>query len=180
LVDLVAVCDRLGVGLAARIAALAALGLRQQGVDLLGDRIAFHPEANRGVSQQCAADQAQQQDGDNGNQHQTHSLINPVKPMNASDIRPAVIRPMAGPWKDLGTSAMAMRSRRAANSTSTREKPSPAAKPLRVAVRKVNSLRLALSSATPSTMQLVVINRKSTRLNSSHVKISYAVFCLKK
>src|SRR5690606_16652797 len=27
---------------------------------------------------------------------------------------------------------------------------------------------------------LVQIDRKSTRLNSSHVKISYAVFCLKK
>src|SRR5690606_41007199 len=27
---------------------------------------------------------------------------------------------------------------------------------------------------------LVVLDRKSTRLNSSHVKISYAVFCLKK
>src|SRR5690606_40481717 len=27
---------------------------------------------------------------------------------------------------------------------------------------------------------LLVHNRKSTRLNSSHVKISYAVFCLKK
>src|SRR5690606_41828922 len=26
----------------------------------------------------------------------------------------------------------------------------------------------------------IVIDRKSTRLNSSHVKISYAVFCLKK
>src|SRR5690606_40765912 len=28
--------------------------------------------------------------------------------------------------------------------------------------------------------QLARIDRKSTRLNSSHVKISYAVFCLKK
>src|SRR5690606_41791937 len=28
--------------------------------------------------------------------------------------------------------------------------------------------------------RLVVADRKSTRLNSSHVKISYAVFCLKK
>src|SRR5690606_41664232 len=28
--------------------------------------------------------------------------------------------------------------------------------------------------------QLHLIDRKSTRLNSSHVKISYAVFCLKK
>src|SRR3712207_7112331 len=27
---------------------------------------------------------------------------------------------------------------------------------------------------------LVVLDRKSTRLNSSHVNISYAVFCLKK
>src|SRR5699024_12552982 len=27
---------------------------------------------------------------------------------------------------------------------------------------------------------LVIIDRKSTRLNSSHVSISYAVFCLKK
>src|SRR5690606_41909903 len=27
---------------------------------------------------------------------------------------------------------------------------------------------------------LAVLDRKSTRLNSSHVKISYAVFCLKK
>src|SRR5207249_10929225 len=28
--------------------------------------------------------------------------------------------------------------------------------------------------------RLIVIDRKSTRLNSSHVSISYAVFCLKK
>src|SRR5690606_40427581 len=28
--------------------------------------------------------------------------------------------------------------------------------------------------------RLVLLDRKSTRLNSSHVKISYAVFCLKK
>src|SRR5690625_6436029 len=28
--------------------------------------------------------------------------------------------------------------------------------------------------------QLIAIDRKSTRLNSSHVAISYAVFCLKK
>src|SRR5690606_13132035 len=30
------------------------------------------------------------------------------------------------------------------------------------------------------TIEVPVGNRKSTRLNSSHVKISYAVFCLKK
>src|SRR5436309_11282479 len=32
----------------------------------------------------------------------------------------------------------------------------------------------------PSTRRGVAADRKSTRLNSSHVKISYAVFCLKK
>src|SRR5207302_8643438 len=37
-----------------------------------------------------------------------------------------------------------------------------------------NSVRLATESVSPWS------DRKSTRLNSSHVKISYAVFCLKK
>src|SRR5690554_7218288 len=39
-----------------------------------------------------------------------------------------------------------------------------------------------LSSTLPKTEQRLAerIDRKSTRLNSSHVRISYAVFCLKK
>src|SRR5690606_41368212 len=32
----------------------------------------------------------------------------------------------------------------------------------------------------PRTFEGFAVDRKSTRLNSSHVKISYAVFCLKK
>src|SRR5690606_42057825 len=32
----------------------------------------------------------------------------------------------------------------------------------------------------PGPIMSIAIDRKSTRLNSSHVKISYAVFCLKK
>src|SRR5690606_40364449 len=32
----------------------------------------------------------------------------------------------------------------------------------------------------PEHAAIAVVDRKSTRLNSSHVKISYAVFCLKK
>src|SRR5690606_39449921 len=43
--------------------------------------------------------------------------------------------------------------------------------------------RLIRSSSTCSTLTLSEpsqVDRKSTRLNSSHVKISYAVFCLKK
>src|SRR5690606_41259979 len=35
-------------------------------------------------------------------------------------------------------------------------------------------------SVTPDNFEDMVQDRKSTRLNSSHVKISYAVFCLKK
>ena len=92
--------------------------------------------------------------------------------MNASDIRPAVIMPMAAPRNGAGTSAMAMRSRRAANSTSTREKPSPAPKPWVVAWRKPYSALLALSRATPRTMQLVVISGRkmpSTRYSSGLV-----------
>src|SRR5690606_41482112 len=38
-----------------------------------------------------------------------------------------------------------------------------------------------VTSSTPSRDRHVTdVDRKSTRLNSSHVKISYAVFCLKK
>src|SRR5690349_22162951 len=36
------------------------------------------------------------------------------------------------------------------------------------------------SNARPRTLSSVETDRKSTRLNSSHVEISYAVFCLKK
>src|SRR5690606_40141491 len=37
-----------------------------------------------------------------------------------------------------------------------------------------------LRDVLPEQHRVVVLDRKSTRLNSSHVKISYAVFCLKK
>src|SRR5690606_39870044 len=39
---------------------------------------------------------------------------------------------------------------------------------------------VAVFSLEMSSVQLITRDRKSTRLNSSHVKISYAVFCLKK
>src|SRR5690606_41511413 len=40
--------------------------------------------------------------------------------------------------------------------------------------------RVCVCRAMSSGAHLLVSDRKSTRLNSSHVKISYAVFCLKK
>src|SRR5690606_41006077 len=36
------------------------------------------------------------------------------------------------------------------------------------------------TTASMANLFTAIIDRKSTRLNSSHVKISYAVFCLKK
>src|SRR5690625_6286108 len=42
-----------------------------------------------------------------------------------------------------------------------------------------DSSSLTLVNGEPS-LVLSIIDRKSTRLNSSHVAISYAVFCLKK
>src|SRR5690606_42035835 len=38
----------------------------------------------------------------------------------------------------------------------------------------------ASAATSPSPVASTTTDRKSTRLNSSHVKISYAVFCLKK
>src|SRR5258708_11766778 len=40
--------------------------------------------------------------------------------------------------------------------------------------------KVALSNGEEISARLVVLDRKSTRLNSSHQIISYAVFCLKK
>src|SRR5690606_25088076 len=49
------------------------------------------------------------------------------------------------------------------------------------AVRETRSTALIIESGdTMSGSATYYIDRKSTRLNSSHVKISYAVFCLKK
>src|SRR5438874_9468768 len=48
----------------------------------------------------------------------------------------------------------------------------PAVGAVRATVGGVESLKVTVTVAVP--------DRKSTRLNSSHVEISYAVFCLKK
>src|SRR5215471_20240692 len=49
----------------------------------------------------------------------------------------------------------------------------------RSACRQRNRALSALRAARPHRLR-VRADRKSTRLNSSHVEISYAVFCLKK
>src|SRR5690606_39793620 len=47
-------------------------------------------------------------------------------------------------------------------------------------VAAVSEPRRVDGDAPQGSRPVVVVDRKSTRLNSSHVKISYAVFCLKK
>src|SRR5207302_3578066 len=47
-----------------------------------------------------------------------------------------------------------------------------------VVIQNVANGRIEVKSS--KSQEVAVIDRKSTRLNSSHVKISYAVFCLKK
>src|SRR5690625_5893696 len=46
--------------------------------------------------------------------------------------------------------------------------------------RKQNKDKFVIGSPETVKKQLDELDRKSTRLNSSHVAISYAVFCLKK
>src|SRR5690606_40591264 len=45
---------------------------------------------------------------------------------------------------------------------------------------EIHELTGETPSARASSAEAGMLDRKSTRLNSSHVKISYAVFCLKK
>src|SRR5699024_11752005 len=52
--------------------------------------------------------------------------------------------------------------------------------PLSFAVPLKGSPLVIDQSITPSAFVTIREDRKSTRLNSSHVSISYAVFCLKK
>src|SRR3989442_10847935 len=52
---------------------------------------------------------------------------------------------------------------------------------LGVTAAQLHAARLATGSGTqPIPQAASQVDRKSTRLNSSHVRISYAVFCLKK
>src|SRR5690554_7609904 len=46
--------------------------------------------------------------------------------------------------------------------------------------KRERSLRIPLAAAVGAGALVWALDRKSTRLNSSHVRISYAVFCLKK
>src|SRR5256885_12639820 len=51
---------------------------------------------------------------------------------------------------------------------------------LKMDKRNLTEIRKSLIWSIPLFLLLLAIDRKSTRLNSSHLVISYAVFCLKK
>src|SRR5437773_9385109 len=48
------------------------------------------------------------------------------------------------------------------------------------AMEKVRGALGTMPAAQRSALEMAYLDRKSTRLNSSHITISYAVFCLKK
>src|SRR5690625_6047378 len=52
--------------------------------------------------------------------------------------------------------------------------------PHRAVALNGNSCQIRLPARQQSEEGLILLDRKSTRLNSSHVATSYAVFCLKK
>src|SRR5690606_40788661 len=56
----------------------------------------------------------------------------------------------------------------------------PAARPVRAGAQGDRPLVRGEPRLVGRVMRWLITDRKSTRLNSSHVKISYAVFCLKK
>ena len=75
LVDLIAIGQRLGIRFAARVAALAALGLWQQGIELIDDGIGFYMKLDGGKAQNDAEGQGQQSQHQNGKEYVSHSAI---------------------------------------------------------------------------------------------------------
>src|SRR2546426_6399469 len=84
------------------------------------------------------------------------------KPIKVSAIK----EPEKLPWKDLGVELVL-------ESTGRFTDRAAAAKHLSAGAKKV-------VISAPAKGEDITIDRKSTRLNSSHLVISYAVFCLKK
>src|SRR6185436_5545094 len=90
---------------------------------------AWHP---RGDEAECAPQHHSEQRCHAAREHDgryAHGAPSPLKPMNASAIRPAVTSAIGAPLNASGTSEVSRRSRNAANSNSARPKPAPALAP---------------------------------------------------
>ena len=118
-----------GVGFAAGEAALAALGLRQDGVDFFGKRVAFDFVFLCEVAEQQAAEGDDAEQEEQGADERQRGYAHPPNPMKAIARMPAVISAAGVPLKGAGTSAASKRSRRAAKMMRTRVKPTAAPKP---------------------------------------------------
>ena len=89
LVDRLAPGDGLGIGSAAGVAALAALGLGQDIVDLVGDGVALGLEAHRGEAQQGAEHRAEADQGQQCRQQRVLGMISAIRsPAVDADTRP--------------------------------------------------------------------------------------------
>lgn len=122
--------DRLCIRTAARVSALCTLGLRQQPVRLLDEFALPRRQLECGVAEDESDKQGDGgycQDGNTHSHAQARAI--PAKPINASDMMPAVMSAIAAPRNGAGMSAASRRSRIDANMTSTSEKPSAAPKP---------------------------------------------------
>ncbi len=75
LVDLVAIGQGFGVGFAARVTALAALGLGQQSIELIDDGIGLHMKLDGGKAENDAEGQGKQGQHQNGKEYVNHSVI---------------------------------------------------------------------------------------------------------
>src|SRR5258707_8745171 len=91
----------------------------------------------------------------------------------ASTFPPPIANPLTRAMTGLGTSRIRPCNSSIGNPTTPRPSYCPSCADWSPPVQK------ALSPTPVSTM-LETLDRKSTRLNSSHANISYAVFCLKK
>ena len=95
-----------GVGPASSITALSALGLRQQRVDIVGNRIAFDGSGSLNNQQQQTPAASSEMTNTAISMTLTGPQLgtSPEKPPDAIDIRPAVISAMARPRNGTGTS----------------------------------------------------------------------------
>ncbi|CSD03763.1 Uncharacterised protein [Vibrio cholerae] len=129
-VNRITISNGFGVRATSGVAALATLGLWQDSIYLVHDRVGFYLKANRSKAEYGSKHGGQCRQRNNSDDYGTHySFTNPVKPIKAKDIKPAVIIAMDAPLKGAGTSATWIRSRIEANKMSTSEKPTAAPKP---------------------------------------------------
>src|SRR5690554_3682096 len=107
-------------------------------------------------------------------------------PFDLSSSSPPLSSPQACSALDLSSSSPPLSSPQACSAFDLSSSSPPLSSPPQASRSAPGAATVALSSSETEGMAdqvkpvLIAKDRKSTRLNSSHVRISYAVFCLKK